>query len=99
MREPEVGRSIAGMSLSSVDFPAPVRPVRKTSSPGSTEKLTLFSASCRPCSRLATAEKLTNQRLGEVARHERTQVVDLFADADEEKRDRFFLDDGADHAA
>jgi len=32
----------------------------------------------------ATAEKLTNQRLGELARDERPQVVDAFADADEQ---------------
>ena len=35
---------------------------------------------------MATAEKLTNQRLGEVASHERPQVVDAFAHADEENR-------------
>jgi hypothetical protein len=42
--DPEVGRSIAGISLSSVDLPAPERPVRKASSPASSAKLTSFSA-------------------------------------------------------
>ena len=46
--EPELGRSIAGISLSSVDLPAPERPVRNTSSPASIEKLTSRSASCPP---------------------------------------------------
>src|SRR4029077_8711150 len=53
-----------------------------------------------------TDEKLTNQRLGEVFRHEGAKVVDVFAHADEEERDWPLLGilgsrmrDGADHAA
>jgi hypothetical protein len=46
--EPALGRSIAGIILSSVDLPAPERPVRKANSPGSSAKLTSFSASWPP---------------------------------------------------
>src|SRR4029078_5385975 len=98
MTEPEVGRSIAGMSLSSVDLPAPERPVRNTSSPASIEKLTSFSASWPPGERFATAKKLTNQRLGELDRHERAQIVDALAHADEKHGHRALLGDGADRA-
>src|SRR5688500_6073841 len=97
--EPAVGRSIAAISLSSVDLPAPDRPVRKAISPASSAKVTCFNASWPPGYRLATAEKLTNQRLGESARREGAQVVDPFADPDEEKRHRLFLRDRAHHAA
>jgi len=45
---PEVGRSIAGISLSSVDFPAPEWPVRKANSPVSSAKEIPRSASCPP---------------------------------------------------
>ena len=45
---PELGRSIAGISLSSVDLPAPERPVMNKSSPGSTVKVTFLSASSPP---------------------------------------------------
>jgi hypothetical protein len=45
---PALGRSMAAMSLSSVDLPAPERPVRKASAPASSVKLTSFSASCPP---------------------------------------------------
>ena len=45
---PEVGRSIAGISLSRVDLPAPERPMRNASSPASSAKLTLSSAVLPP---------------------------------------------------
>src|SRR3954470_21874080 len=96
---PEVGRSIAGMSLRSVDLPAPERPVRNAISPASSAKLTFSRALLPPAKRLATAEKLTNQRLREIARDERSQVVDVFADADEEQRHRSLGGDRAGRAA
>src|SRR5207247_2364012 len=49
--------------------------------------------------RLATEEKLTNQRLGEIARDERAQVVDVFAYADEQKRNGPLPRDRANHPA